>query len=140
MSVNLLRIAAVLGVVAVSGPALSQQALQAPTPLATILPAIAGDGVFELKVGQSVDLTDRKVLLTFPVHADNTSELFARKKALISINGAFQQVSQGNRLNLKETSATRATFTDMKSCFLDFLDVVDVRGAKPVATFRFQCR
>ncbi|HRY02145.1 MAG TPA: hypothetical protein P5256_03405 [Beijerinckiaceae bacterium] len=118
----------------------AQQAPRHALPPATPLMAISGDGMFGLKLGQSIDLTDRKVLMTFPRNGYNTASNFDKKFVSIKFNGSDFGMTQGNRLNLKDFNPTSKQFASMRECFIDFIDISAPSGATPVATFRFECK
>ena len=138
------RIAAAFSAVALVSANVSAQ--QSPAPrssaaTATILPQVDGNGVFDLKLGQSIDLTDRKVLLSFPNESSNNANSLQDSHIIsFKINGTLNTAGQGKRINLKELYETKKQFADMSECFMDFIDVVTPKGAPPVATFRLSCR
>lgn len=129
----------------VSGPALAQQgrppqgtpAAQQAAAAKPALMAIVSDGIFELRQGQSVDLTKKEVLVTF-TRQQVPAEL-EKGRIFLSIAGASRDLTVGNRFDLKTWSATQKAVSDKDKCFLDLIDVVAPKGAPPVATFRFSC-
>lgn len=95
------------------------------------------EGMFDLRHGQSIDLTDRKVLLTFTV--SQNASLLESKHIYLAINGTSQEMTPGRRLNLKTTNPFTKIFADKAECYLDLIDVAMPKGAPMVATFRFEC-
>jgi len=93
------------------------------------------DGVFQLRQGQTIDLTDRKALLTF--RTDQRRDLAERKLLNISISGRNFSADIGKRFDLK--GVLDKTFDDKDECFLDVVDLVAPKGAPPTATFRLSC-
>ena len=116
--------------------------LLAPGWAQTTLPNAPGElhmikkGVVMLKVGQSVDLTDRGILLHLrEVRAQdgNVTEV------TFSINGEGSRYNVGRRRNLKEESATRDFVKDLRTCVVDLVSAVAPTGGQPSATFRLLC-
>lgn len=97
------------------------------------------EGMFDLRRGQSIDLTDRKVLLAIPLQQSPT---LAETKAInFTLNGQSYFLKPGERLNLKNvyTEGIGKIFADKTVCYFDLIDVAVPKGAQPVATFRFEC-
>jgi hypothetical protein len=97
------------------------------------------EGMFDLRRGQSIDLTDRKILLT--VKLEQSPDLAERKRIQFSIMGLGWSAVPGERINLKQTGyeTVNKIFADKTVCYLDLIDVAVPKGAQPVATFRFEC-
>jgi hypothetical protein len=95
------------------------------------------EGVFDLRGGKSMDLTDRRVLLTLPAIQD--SHLMEQGRFWISLNGQRSIVTVGARVDLKRQPQTRKTFDDKDECYLDVIDYVAPKGAPATATFRLSC-
>lgn len=94
-------------------------------------------GVFTLKVGQSMDLTDRGILLNLrKVDVGRNDEVRAVRFAL---NGRSFSPPLGGRVDLKRVRATRDFLKDIRSCFLDLVSAAAPRGAPARATFRLLC-
>jgi hypothetical protein len=93
-------------------------------------------GVFTLKVGQSMDLTDRGILL----HLNRVNVSNGRATgAAFTINGGGGAYSVGVRRNLKQERPTMDFVKDLRNCFLDFVNAEAPVGAPPSATFRLLC-
>ena len=95
------------------------------------------EGVFTLKENQTIDLTDRYLLLALRQNV-------TRKKCLgITINGLTQCIELGKRYNLKAYggpfSLSGELFSDKKRCFLDIVKINAPQGAIPSVTFRLHC-
>lgn len=89
-------------------------------------------GLFHLKENQSIDVTDRYLLLTL-----------RNKHCLeIIINSRTACIEVGNRYDLKSTGQpfdTGKLFSDRKRCFLDIVKIDAPQGAIPSVTFRLHC-
>lgn len=95
-------------------------------------------GVFTLKVGQSIDLTDRGILLNLQNLRRGPDDKVDR--VTFTLNGRFiRDARPGHRTNLKERSETRDFLKDIRACFLDLVSAVAPRGASARATFRLLC-
>jgi len=115
-----------------SGAALAQQG---PAKLYRV-----DDGIFELKLGQSIDLTERKVLVNFDYHS-RLQSIAEYKTFRVLVNGWYGgDVHPGVRLDLKKYYSTAKIVADTSECYLDIVDVATPKGGTPVATFRFSCR
>lgn len=90
------------------------------------------EGVFELEVGKSIDLTERKVLL-------NISFRRAGECCEIRINGQLVRWTVGGRIDLKRENSTQSYFSDRDQCFLDVVDLLIPKGTTAKATFRLHC-
>lgn len=97
------------------------------------------EGLFDLKVGQSIDLTDRKILLHFNGGWNQSRENLEQKYISLSISGRTDAIRPGNRWNLKNIYELQKTLNDKDQCFLDLIDVLVPKGAQAIATFRFSC-
>lgn len=100
------------------------------------------DGLFDLRAGEVIDLTDRKILLSF---LKNSPREQAEEYNQIRVNiaageqlSADQPMAVGRRFNLKADYASKL-LKDKNSCFLDLVSVAIPKGAPMVATFRFSC-
>lgn len=100
---------------------------------------VSGNGLFDLALGQVIDLTDRKVLMTLPIVNYDIDRIVSNKEIMFMINGHRVDTRQGMRIDLKDLRPSSNTFKDMAECYLDVLDVVAPKGGKPFATFRFNC-
>lgn len=88
------------------------------------------DGVFGLDEKQSIDLTDRKILLA----ADNVYGTGVD----VRLNGARATMRIGSRIDLKAFEATAAFLSDKTICVLDLLRY-DESTSPPSAQFRLFC-
>ena len=95
------------------------------------------EGVFALRPGMSVDLTDRKILLT--MRQDWQSGRQDTTHFQYNLNGRRSRAQAGDRIDLKSNRATRDAVADKGSCFVDVVAFVAPRGAPPTATFRLSC-
>lgn len=94
------------------------------------------DGVFALRPGMSVDLTNRKILLTFnadPRYLKDETSFY------VLIAGGSERLKAGDRVDLKRLRATAEAIKDKAECFLDVVSYVKPQGAPPTATFRLSC-
>ncbi len=92
------------------------------------------EGVFDLRLDEVVDLTDRSVLLALVRDR--------RGKLAVRINGSIDPVTVGERYDLTQPFAPfflESTFADKRRCHLDILAVSDPAGGVPSATFRLLC-
>lgn len=90
------------------------------------------DGVFQLTEGETIDLTDRHLLLAFQQ---------GKRCFEIVVNGRKTCIEVGERFDLTRKSLFRLgdLFSDKDSCFLDVVKLEDVKGADAIATFRLHC-
>ena len=96
-------------------------------------------GVFTLKQGQSMDLTDRGILLSF--RSINVGPDGNVRGVVFTINGGGGgEFSIGSRRDLKGEMNTREFVKDLRMCFVDLVSAVAPRGAAPSATFRLLCQ
>ncbi|MEM7775637.1 MAG: hypothetical protein AAF732_08515 [Pseudomonadota bacterium] len=121
------------------GPALAQQKVEVKSADAVLVPAAKlyriDDGVFALRPGMSVDLTNRQILLTFDPSPRSAREIdFA-----ILVSGRTMRVRAGTRVDFKRLRATEEFVKDKARCFLDVISYIKPRGAAPKATFRVSC-
>lgn len=94
-------------------------------------------GVFPLREGQSMDLSDRGILLTLQRATQRDNE---GGKAVFTINGAGGgEYRVGSRVDLKQRRETRDFVKDLRVCVLDLVSVSAPQGAPPSATFRLMC-
>lgn len=98
------------------------------------------EGVFDLRVGEVTDLTDRRVLLSLPRNDNQTERLSRDNYIWIAINGKQVRLDPGARFNLKGNYTVGKTFDDMSECYLDLLRLTVPKGGAPLAQFRFHCR
>ncbi len=97
------------------------------------------DGVFALRFNSSIDLTDRKILLSFPQDGNNGRQNWSKGSFVIYLNGDSHWVRLGTRLDLKRGSRTQGFVADKEVCVLDVTNFVAPKGSPPVATFRLHC-
>jgi hypothetical protein len=95
------------------------------------------EGVFELRAGKSIDLTDRQVLLTLMPMQD--ARVNQQGRFTIALSGQRYMVMIGQRVDLKHFGTTRKVFADKDECYLDVIDFVAPKGAPATATFRINC-
>lgn len=89
------------------------------------------EGTFTVKVGDSIDLTNTGVLLTFLGVNDQFGGGY-----IIRINGTRGNFAVGERFDLK-TYTSR--LKDRDECWLDFFRVIRAKGAPLTAAFRLDC-
>ena len=90
------------------------------------------EGVFELEIGKTIDLTDRKILLAIKYDS-------RRRCCRITLNGRRENYEIGTRIDLKQERNTKSFVADKEVCFLDVVDIADPKGAPGIATFRLHC-
>jgi len=93
------------------------------------------EGVFDLKIGRTIDLTNRRMLLAITYRG--------REKECCDLILNGLRVSRwqvGSRIDLKEYRTTQEFVEDKNRCFLDVVDIVDPKGAPGMATFRLFCQ
>ncbi len=91
------------------------------------------DGVFQLREGKTIDLTDRFLLLAFQQ---------GKKCFEITLNGRRSCIEVGNRFDLKRKHASFRLgdlFQDKNRCFLDVVEISAPKGADATAIFRLHC-
>jgi len=100
------------------------------------------EGVFDLRQGEVIDLTDRKVTLHVQQkqHPDYV-EKQQRLEGRVGGDTGNQDIIifVGQRINLKDLHVTREMFKDRSHCFVDPIGLVAPKGAPIVATFRLSC-
>lgn len=92
------------------------------------------EGVFELGIGKTIDLTDRKILLAIRLYGtrDTCCE--------ITLNGGNAgRPEPGLRIDLKGLRSTASFVEDKEICVLDVVDIALPKGAPGIATFRLHC-
>lgn len=99
------------------------------------------DGVFSLSYTDTIDLTDRKLLLGFmQISERDAKRYFPQGEFYIRLNGDRERVAVGTRIDLKRYRTTAGFVEDREVCFLDVVDFVAPKGAPPEATFRVSCQ
>lgn len=93
------------------------------------------EGIFELQVGRTVDLTDKKIMIM--IEAIQNAEDPARARVVIRYPGNTVGFEIGRRWNLKNTFSD--TLREYRECFIDIVRVVAPRGAPASATLRMEC-
>lgn len=97
------------------------------------------EGVFDLEIGTSIDLTDRKVLFTFAGGWNYKLKTLKQQHIAVKINGQTESMRNGDRFDFKRYHRTDAIFQDTSKCFIDLVKVIVPKGGRAVATFRFHC-
>ena len=90
-------------------------------------------GVFSLKLNETVDLTDKALLLA--VTRD-------RECLAISVGGRKDSIEIGARYNLKRGGSPfhlSDMMADKQQCFLDIVAIDEAKGEQPNVTFRLLC-
>jgi len=93
------------------------------------------EGVFELEIGKTIDVTDRKILLSIRISSGHRKEC-----CIITLNGeraSWRAV--GSRLDLKKERSTSKYVEDKDVCYIDVIDIARPKGAPGIATFRLHC-
>lgn len=94
------------------------------------------EGVFELDVGKTIDLTNRKILLS--IHTVGTGNRM--RCCDIRLNGdRVLWNAVGHRFDLKSLRSTKSFVEDKNECFLDLVDLALPKGMRGIATFRLHC-
>lgn len=141
-----LAIAAALAATFIPSPMAWAQAPVAEASKEAVKPALltmVKDGVFELAHGKSIDLTDRKILLSFPKYQNNLSRdsgEFRNGEFAISINGDVETAAGGSRFDLKKFATTSQFVSDTDVCMLDVVELVEAKGTAARAVFRINCQ
>lgn len=91
-------------------------------------PSKVDEGSFRLQVGRSIDITNKRYLLSL------VELRSARRGINISLNGQRMKVDAGERLDLN-----RMFKMERRECFLDVLDRVAPDGSPPSVGFRLSC-
>lgn len=94
-------------------------------------------GVFAMDVGNSIDLTDRGILLNLRAVADKPGDVV--KAISISINGGNYSPAVGSRFDLKKIRNTQEFIKDIDVCMLDVVEASWPKGGTASATFRLMC-
>jgi hypothetical protein len=124
-------------------PTAAQRAKPSPLPRAEayVLPVAellrVDEGVFEVPVGGTIDLTDRRLFLSIRSYSSRRARccnLYVNGEQVI-----FQSSPVGARVDLKQVNKTKSFVEDKENCFLDVVDVVMPKGAPWIATFRLYC-
>lgn len=90
------------------------------------------DGVFALDLNQTIDITDRHLLMALVQEE--------RKCLAIKVGGRRECIEIGQRFNFKNNAfALGAVFKDRQDCFLDVVKIEDAKGVDPRVTFRLYC-
>lgn len=124
----------------VLAPAEAQHAMPVPEARKYVVPAAqlmrVDEGVFEVPADSTIDLTDRKILLSVTTYASGRE----KKCCNITFNGDRQSWrAVGHRFDLKRIRGTKSYVEDKAECFLDVIDVATPKGAPWLATFRLHC-
>ena len=131
-------------VVALCCAAVSVSAQQARQPSSSsVVPAIklVKGGTFDIKVGETVELTNDRILLRFDRH--HKSEV-----VFIHLGGRSMRIKLGQRIVLpkpedvrmsNDRSARSSRATQLSSCSISALNVITPTGIAPLATFRLDC-
>lgn len=134
--------------VALAAPAAAQGSApkqKSSSPMATLYRV--DEGLFELRAGEIVDLTDRKVTLHVLKQQD-AAAVESQQAIRVQISGIRSEditLRIGQRLNFQDRNGPARFFglpdimKDKTSCFLDFTNVSLPKGAAMIATFRFEC-
>jgi hypothetical protein len=78
--------------------------------------------------------------MTIPADRNRIETLEREKAVTVLINGVSTVLRPGTRLDLKRHIDSAAkVFSNMRECFLDYIDLTMPKGAAPIATFRFNC-
>lgn len=136
------RTAFVIGMFVLAAPASAQQ----PSASKPAIPMFSAsdnaqfvrvdEGIFEIQVGRTIDLTDKKLIFMLSRITDIETPSSAR--AQMTIAGNNFSLGLAERLNLK--NAFSNDLRDYRNCWMDLIRVTDARGAPPSATFRMECR
>jgi hypothetical protein len=102
------------------------------------------EGLFTIKFGQTIDLTNRKILLTLKYDSNNECCILVINGQRMQVRGSSWAQSSardwvGQRFNLKQINSTKSDVIDKEACFIDIVDAVDRKGAPGTATFRLFC-
>jgi hypothetical protein len=135
-----------LSVCLASGSAVAQGAKVKPVPRAEtyVLPAAellrVDEGVFEIPVDGTIDLTDRRIFLSIRSYREWATA--PKKCCNLLLNGQNTSIGSdpvSKRFDLKQLRETQEFVVDKEQCFLDVVDVVMPKGAPWIATFRLHC-
>ncbi|WP_296575205.1 hypothetical protein [Phreatobacter sp.] len=93
------------------------------------------EGIFELQVGRTVDLTDKKIMIM--IDSIQNAEDPTRALVIFRYPNSSAGFRIGSRWNLKDFF--REELRDYKACFIDIVRVIAPRGAPASATLRMEC-
>lgn len=122
----------VAALLATASASFAQTADPSPTPPAELFRVEAG--VFALRLGQSIDITDKYLLLAL-----TTGQ---RDCLAVSIGGRKACIEVGERIDLTEPHGTLRLgdlFADRQQCFLDVVNIDAAKGMETIVTFRLHC-
>lgn len=130
---------------AISSVALAQEpvAEAVKEPVKPALLTMVKEGVFELQHGKSIDVTDRKILLSFPKQNQYYSAekgTFQEGRFMIFINGDDQHAGGGQRFDLKKINSTAEFVKDTDVCMLDVVELIEAKGTVARAVMRINCQ
>lgn len=95
-------------------------------------------GVFQVQAGKSMDMTERKILLTFRGLYGNKRKA-EEKKIIITINGDTEIVMPGKRIDLLKHKVASKSLEGYSECFVDYVGLITPKGVPAKATFRLHC-
>ena len=99
-----------------------------PAPLLRV-----DQGLFAIRIGQSIDLSDRHLLLTLREGTGCLEIRIKGREACIEAGEHFDLTHEHAPFHLGDL------FKDKKRCFLDVVKVEHPKGAPAIVTFRFYC-
>lgn len=134
--------ASVIALCCAAASASAQQARQ-PSSSSSVAPAIKWikGGTFDIKVGETVELTNDRIFLRFDRHSKG-------EVIFIHLGGRSMRVRLGQRIGLpkpedvrmsNDRSARSSRTTQFSSCSISALNVITPTGIAPLATFRLDC-
>lgn len=91
------------------------------------------DGVFSLKLNETVDLTDQALLLAVTTDRDCLAISVGGRKDCIEIGERYDLTYQHGPFQLGDMMA------DKQRCFLDIVGIDEAKGEQPNVTFRLLC-
>lgn len=91
------------------------------------------DGVFQLREGNTIDITDRFLLLALRQENECLAIMLNGQKSCIEIGARYDLNSPSSPFRLG------ALFKDKKRCFLDIVQIEAPKGADALVTFRLHC-
>lgn len=131
--------------VSVGSAAAGQTAKISKTTGATVIPVDPStlyrvdEGVFQLREGQSVDLTDKRLMFTFGIQKCRDGKPCAwcrfRWRAFDCQASDHFDFKSGRQYHYQ----TRKMFAETSECFLDIVSITIVRGAPATGVFRLFC-
>jgi hypothetical protein len=95
------------------------------------------NGVFELKEGESKDVTDRGILLHLTQVIANDGRA---SRLQIMLNGSGYSPMIGTRYDLKNLGQTKEFVKDFRTCVLDVVSAKAPVGGQASAVFRQLCQ